>query len=410
LPLLSKPRRWARILFAQTLVAIGILATIEMSMRAVANLRGSYLSSSERRGRIMQLAYYNPGSVRGVHPYIGWDTRAGEIELDRALAELADGADARFDVFVLGGSVAQGFAQSCGTRFGELLEADPRLVGSNVRVSNFARASFKAPQQLHFLIYLLSLGFEPDLVVAIDGFNEVALARENIAMGSHPAYPWSFMFGSVGRLRLADDRAFEEMALLRDAQRAQESLTQIALDSPCAHSYAVGTLAIGRLHRLREVAGEHMVQLWTALQGVSAADLRGPPLDDTKSPLERCADVWLEQSRSLRAICEGRSIRYVHVLQPTLHDEGSKPLTAEEIASASASQLWIDGAREGYPELRERGKLLRREGEQFFDASQLFADEHEGIYIDCCHYNPRGNERLTESVAQFILTAPTVAE
>jgi hypothetical protein len=35
--------------------------------------------------------------------------------------------------------------------------------------------------------YLLSLGFQPDLVLNIDGFNECALANTNIEHHVHPA-------------------------------------------------------------------------------------------------------------------------------------------------------------------------------------------------------------------------------
>ena len=55
---------------------------------------------------------------------------------------------------------------------------------------NTAYGGYKQPQQLMALNYALALGAQFDVVVNLDGFNEVALdASENALQGVSPAYP-----------------------------------------------------------------------------------------------------------------------------------------------------------------------------------------------------------------------------
>ena len=113
---------------------------------------------------------------------------------------------------------------------------------------------------------------------------------------------------------------------------------------------------------------------------------------------------WSESSRTMRSMCAERGIAYVHVLQPTLHDPGSKPLTPEEIETGQTAEWWRAASTRGYPLLREEGKRLREEHDiVFVDASLVFRDVPETLYYDHCHFGRRGNEILARPVADGIL-------
>src|SRR5690606_30828242 len=101
---------------------------------------------------------------------------------------------------------------------------------------------------------------------------------------------------------------------------------------------------------------------------------------------------------SLAAICADRDIPYIHVLQPTLHDAGSKPLTAGEVATGAAVRHWREGTRAGYPLLRAAGEELAARGVHFYDASRIFADVEETLYYDACHFNERGSSLLVDAL------------
>ncbi|HVS18027.1 MAG TPA: hypothetical protein VMT18_05460 [Planctomycetota bacterium] len=93
------------------------------------------------------------------------------------------------------------------------------------------------------------------------------------------------------------------------------------------------------------------------------------------------------------------------MLQPTLHDEGSKPLTEEERSSGTLVEPMRLAVRDGYPLLRERGARLAADGERFVDASLIFADFAPTLYYDACHFRSPGTEMLARTAAQALLAA-----
>jgi lysophospholipase L1-like esterase len=93
----------------------------------------------------------------------------------------------------------------------------------------------------------------------------------------------------------------------------------------------------------------------------------------------------------------------LHVLQPTLLDEGSKPLAASEIAGAGDNPTYRAGVRAIYPRLREKGRALRDEGVNFYDGSMAFATLREPVYYDSCHFGAAGNEVVAARIAESFL-------
>lgn len=137
-----------------------------------------------------------------VHPYLGFVTRppadlaatapryrpaAAELGFPYNFHELVNPpSPERVVVAVVGGSVSQQVARH-GRPFSLLdtaLEAQPRFRGRDVWVLSLASGGYKQPQQLMVLTYLLSLGAHFDVIVNLDGFNEVTLPiRDNLEVG-----------------------------------------------------------------------------------------------------------------------------------------------------------------------------------------------------------------------------------
>ena len=159
-----------------------------------------------------------------------------------------------------------------------------------------------------------------------------------------------------------------------------------------------------RLHALRKryvAIARRYVEYMTDAPDIVVS---GPPFPtSTEAARELVLRNWFESSRSLDALCRARSIHYLHVLQPTLNDPGSKPLTAAEIKDGTCLPSWLDGVRYGYPRMRELGARLREIGVQFVDGSYAFRDVGETLYHDPCHFSQRGNELLAELIAASIL-------
>jgi hypothetical protein len=305
---------------------------------------------------------------------------------------------------MLGGSVSAIMTTVSPQVFTAAVQADPRFEGIRVRMSNHARGGFKQPQQVNELIFLLSLGYRPSAVINIDGFNDVALAQDNIEKGIHPFYPSHSHWLHVTGLASSDVVAVEHLEAMRTARRRVVRLSEFGVQFGLWRSSVLGTIVQRGLRRgLREAfeaqsAYEERMVVWTEDRGVS-----GPPFDNDENALAIAVEGWAQSSLCIQAICNARGIPYLHVLQPTLHDEGAKPVTAQEIEDGEGKLAWVAGVRAGYPLLRARGEKLRAEGVNFVDASRLFADVHETLYYDICHFGKSGNDTLARFVAASFL-------
>jgi len=345
------------------------------------------------------------GRAWSVSPYVGFDfENAGDL-MTRDLARQAASTGEEFRILVLGGSVAANFAFLGKERLIETLRRDPRLADRSIEFFMYARPSHKQPQQLLAASVLLSAGLQPDLVLNLDGFNELAIASRNAELGVHPLQPTAGQWLPL----LEGTRRPETLALTARAFAARERLieeVEAALESPRLSSALLGPGVVARVQQQRArlvTASDALVAAAASGEGVPPA-LTGPAVPPAAERLGTCVDLWRESSRSLAGLCTAHGIPYLHVLQPTLHDAGSKPLTDAERESSKGPQVWIAAARLGYPRLRAAGAELRDAGVAFFDGSAVFAELQDPVYYDVCHFRRPGHELLAEAIAGAILS------
>lgn len=339
-----------------------------------------------------------------VHPYLGFDLEQTPAQIDEGIASQRDGVDA-FDILLVGGSVAADHGYWGRPALFEALAADPRLAGQKLRLFNFARPAHKQPQQLASVEHLFALGFEPDAVISADGFNELAIAGANAERGMHPSYPADSQWLPLLSRSSEDSRSFE----LAAGVFARRDMLLGAIDSAASSVLLTSALAarpllaeVNRRQKEYAAAVEHLtVHLGKSTGGKA---LRGPGFPrGEEDVLALSVHVWSESSRSLAGICAIRDIPCVIVLQPTLHDQGSKPLTAREVEKGDAAEVWKRAVRRGYPLVREAGAALRAEGVPFCDASGVFREHEEELYADVCHFGEAGHRIFAKEVARGLL-------
>ncbi len=345
-----------------------------------------------------------------VHPYVSYQPSAATAQLERDLRTMSRDRGDEFVVLVLGGSVAGGFSYYGGGAFRRRLASDRRLANRPIRLLGYARGGHRQPQQVAMLAYLTSLGIEPGAVIDIDGFNEVAGSTNNFRLAAHPLHPSTAHWIRVTREAspesmesLADMRLFRVSALRWADAAGRFRLTWSAI---------AGRLAIDRVERLRHghwAAYQRFLDVMNPRQVNEREDplsvaLRGPaPPSSIEECIEEIVTGWVQGSISLDAICRERSIPFLHVLQPTLHDEGSKPLTDQERRTGAALESWVEGVRLGYPRLRAAGAEISARGIAFLDASLIFESYTESAYFDACHFRGPSMDRFAERVADALL-------
>jgi hypothetical protein len=272
-------------------------------------------------------------------------------------------------------------------------------------------AGYKQPQQLLTLTYFLSLGAEYDLVINLDGYNEIVLPyTDNYNVGVNPFFPrnWNLRIARQPSKKIL--AVIGEVRYLRDLK--QENLE--ALTSSFFRGSAVfGLLKVQQFKRLNwniDRTTHKLIELQQ--EEVKKFEETGPffPYKDIRQLYDDAAAVWVRSSALLDQLARENSMQYYHFLQPNQYVKGSKVLTEEERRTAYLEKVNISqSALIGYPILIEQGRKLLEKNIKFFDATKVFAKEKETVYIDiCCHYNDLGKELLAAFMMDKIVQNPRI--
>ena len=350
-----------------------------------------------------------------LHPYIGFaKVPRPAAEADPAVTAWSESApafeerlvfepsDERVVIAVLGGSVADIVAAGGSGLAIELRKLD-RFEGREIRVISLAQGGFKQPQQVTLLAYLLALGAHFDLVLNIDGFNEVALpAIELVPRDVFPFYPRAWD-QRVGPLDSEPRRVAADLETLRSQRRG---LARGFSAWPWRASYTAAVIwhALDR-RQGQEIATQEATLLRTRIEDVTYGS-HGPrrPYGSDEEMYGDFADFWLRSSLQLHHLCGGQGIEYRHFLQPNQYMPDSKPLAAERDAGTWLAEhpyrLAVVG---GYPHLIRAGRELLARGVAFTDLTTIFAEREELLYSDsCCHLNFLGNTLLQRTIAHHL--------
>lgn len=318
-----------------------------------------------------------------------------------------------FIIAVFGGSVAVNFVYEGNdlegkTRLIENLKQHPFFEDKEITILPFCVGGYKQPQQLLVLNYYLAIGQELDMVINIDGFNEVALSNANNQRGIDIAMPNEAAV--LPMINLIDQRTLTSAKLTSLAKidrykRRLRQVTQRMEEANLASTYFVlkqfyKILYSGYTREL--VAFEQLGDNPSNQSLIFIYTME--PLDDS-TLFDRIAMQWANCSILMSQILKSRGIPYFHFLQPNQY-YSEKPFSDEEIRIALNENLhaYSTGASKGYPALIAKSELLEQNGVSFYNAAHIFDAESRTLYIDdCCHFNRLGNELLADFIASSIL-------
>ncbi len=343
-----------------------------------------------------------------IHPYFGFVVNPERPGINRYGffndEPITRRSPDRAIVMIFGGSVADQVYYLGRDTLAAALAREGPFRGRRIEVLSTALGGYKQPQQLLILNYLLALGAEFDVVINLDGFNEVDGAQDNVLDGVNPFFPHNW--------NLHARQGFDPAAMVHVGQieliRRQRARWRALFARPPLRQSRFGLVLWDFLDQRQEAA---LRAETAALNGLLAADklparVRGPDVSfsDSDTLYAALADVWQRSSLQMARLCRASGIRYAHFLQPNQYVPGSKVLTEEERATAYDQDV-ADTQRvaTGYPLLIERGAELRELGVNFVDLTGLYRDEAGTIYNDpCCHVNQRGAELMAEAMAGAI--------
>jgi hypothetical protein len=366
----------------------------------------------------------------GLHPYFGPTHRQGyPFDIPEALRENATPARVPTNNFgfasphnypfnksssnqivigIFGGSVGAWFCQVGAHRLVENLQAQAYFTTREIVPLCLAHEGYKQPQQLLVLAYFLSIGQVFDLVVNIDGFNEVALSSFNNERGLDISMPSAMhldaLVSLVNQTTLTPEKVQSLAAISQHKERINDLVGRLRRNRSAAINVVLeqlhrGTMASYRAELARFVslpANPPDASLILATPSVVQRD-------ETRA-LADAAKAWAEASTLMHTMLAARGVPYFHILQPNQYFT-TRSFSAEEATVArSDASPFRKGAEKGYPMLvTESEKLKSRES--FLNATGIFDRESSAVYIDdCCHYTLRGNQLLADAIARQILS------
>ena len=329
------------------------------------------------------------------HPWHGYTPPASGHELN--VMPPRQKRDDLVLIGLVGGSVAQAVTPHLQRALDDYSAAHNLLRRPVLLELNFQ--SMKQPNQLIIAAHFLLQGGHLDLIVNMDGYNEIIHPAAGYQRGIYPFFPRNW--DPLVHLTAAESRLAARIARLRDEQTRHSRAA--ATTSPLRHT---ALYALWHRYRWQQI-DQQIVQLHHQLAATPSPyglEPHGPqgwfPQQSDLNPA--IARVWYRSSLLLAQLAQLAGADYYHFLQPNQYVPNSKPLTAQELACC-----YITGGpretlyRSLYPLLSRSGEKLQRQSISYFDLTGIFKDHKETLYADeCCHLNARGNELLAAAMLQ----------
>ncbi len=318
---------------------------------------------------------------------------------------LFDADPDRVVIGIAGGSVATFFSIAGIEVLCERLRSHPDFADKEFRVTRMCLGGYKQPQQLLALNYFLSIGAHFDLVIHIDGFNEVSLPpSSNIPKDVYPFFP-NHWYTRVSRApdpvvrRLVGERVYHQSRRTELARFFQQSPLRWSV------SWNLAWYALDRRHRKTLRHNEEAVLAYRP--DARSAEKHGPKIEyrDERTLYADLVEAWRHASKLMDAACRDEGIEYFHFLQPNQYVPDSKRFTDEERRRAyNPESRFARAVEAGYPGLSAAGRELAAAGVRFTDLTMMFADESGAAYRDpCCHLTNHGNRLLAHAIADAVL-------
>ena len=404
-----------------SLVAINIVVFVVLAELAAAAFysfqNGAFFYTAEKA-----LPAPLPETGRGelsadvLHPYFGPIHRPGvrpatnNIGFGSQLAfPYTRKSDREFLVGIFGGSVARAFCDRGTPRLVAALRRHPALAGREIIRLCFSHEGYKQPQQLIVLAYFLSLGQQFDLVVNIDGFNEVALGSRNDERGRDISMPSPIHIDPL--LNLIDQATLTPARVQALARISvyKERLNGL-IDRMRRNRSAAIHVALDRYYRFTMNRYQAEVAAYDALPSnppASSVLLLTPPVKKREGPgvvFDDIANDWTRASLLMHDLLAARGVSYLHVLQPNQYFTRRTFSDAEARVALNKDTPFKRAVENGYPAL-ERAAAGLAAKEQFVDGTTALDREPAPVYEDdCCHYTDRGYEVLADLIAERVGT------
>ena len=320
--------------------------------------------------------------------------------------------DDQFFLGLFGGSVGLWFCHVGASRLVAELQRHPFFTKREIVPLCFSHEGYKQPQQALVLAFFLSRGQSFDLVINLDGFNDVALGALNHERGFDASMPsvqhLDPLINLINQSALTPQKLESLAAIVRDRQRLVALTARLEMNR------------IASVHVVLDWFYRRALDRYTRELGRFASLPSNPPANalvqatppaagrDRPELFADIAAIWARSSLLMHEMLAARRAIYIHVLQPNQYFSTRRFSTEEAATALSEASPYKRSVEEGYPRLVAAGQSeLKARNVRFIDATPVLDREPTAVYMDnCCHYTRTGNEVLARFIAASILDGP----
>lgn len=242
-------------------------------------------------------------------------------------------------------------------------------------VLNAAIGGGKQPQQLFKLYYLDLINFEFDIIINLDGFNELALPlSENYQINDHLIYPRNF-----SRLVATFNSNFD---CVNDINKRTKRFLLFPI------------LELYDLYKIRNchfsLEGENKNT------GTRFSDMTNFKKRELEKSFKHVKKIWEKSSEKINDFSKLKKILYIHVIQPNQYLKDSKKLTNKELELLNYSK-YGDLISQYYHSFNFENINIKNN----LDLKYIFKNNNNEIYRDyCCHLNNYGMHLISKEIVK----------
>lgn len=394
------------------------------SYAQIESRRTNYLSRLQERNdkKLTERGVIAPwdNHIFAVHPYTGYvmekDTHNRLWKEYGFLAEIDPfraSANPKLAIVALtGGSVVEYLFPNDEARnkLRGYLQKLPAFRDKKIVLIMLGMAGYHEPQQLMAVTYYLSQGGRLDMLLNVDGFNELYYPQELYNEKIFPAYPslWPEIYaeqynanyltdlahiGLMKEVRYRTAVAFKYVNFSITAEILWDMLDRAMLDNLSSAQLDMLTVQ-DRKNVPYFVSGP------TTMQGAPKEDMYNFQMT-----------LWKSSSLQLHYLAQGNHFQYFHFLQPNPYADQSKSMTPEELQDAFSnghnSQMSI--VAKLHSSQQKALEDLRAQGVNTYDLTHIYSDSKESIYTDeFSHTTDLGKMMLVDAIGQRIVGAQKV--
>ena len=292
-------------------------------------------------------------------------------------------------ILILGGSVAEDFSKNDDNSKFKInkLEINDKNIFQKVLNDKFKTNRFKVynasigggkqPQQLFKLYYLYLINEKFDIVINIDGFNEVALSLiDDIQIENNIIYPRNY-----SRLISTFN---SDLSCVKKSNKYTKEYSLI----PIVEIYKL--FQIRKCHIKSEGSPTEKNSRFSKMSNFVKLD------DDIY--FDYIKKLWLNSSNEIDQFSNIKNFKYIHIIQPNQYLKGSKIISNDELDFLKYEKYGKPISKY-YKDIQVEDLDVKYK----LDLRYIFKDNDMTLYRDyCCHLNNKGIFLMaTEIVDQF---------